>query len=205
MIIQQLHERLAHAGRGHTLAKLREKYWITGANAAVRHLISNCFTCRRNRAPVAEQKMADLPKGRVTPAPPFMYTSVYYFGPYVIKEDRKELKRYGCLFMCLASRAVHIETANSLETDSFIQALRQFIARRGPIREICSDNGTNFVGAKTELQQPVNEMDNEHIRSRLHQEGTDWIFNPPSGSHIHGWHMGTADSHNSQSAHCSAA
>ena len=134
-----------------------------------------------------------------------MYTSVYYFGPYVIKEDRKELKRYGCLFMCLASRAVHIETANSLETDSFIQALRQFMARRGPIREICSDHGTNFVGAKTELQQPVNEMDNEHIRSRLHQEGTDWIFNPPSGSHIHGWHMGTADSHNLQSAHCSAA
>lgn len=76
LIIQQLHERLAHAGRGHTLAKLREKYWITGANAAVRHLISKCVTCRRNRAPVAEQKMADLPKGRVTPAPPFTYTGV---------------------------------------------------------------------------------------------------------------------------------
>lgn len=186
LIIQQLHERLAHAGRGHTLAKLREKYWITGANAAVRHLISKCVTCRRNRAPVAEQKMADLPKGRVTPAPPFTYNGVDYFGPYVIKECRKELKRYGCLFTCLASRAVHIETTNSLETDSFIQALRRFIARRGPIREIRSDNGTNFVGAKTELQQAVDEMDNEQIRSRLHQEGTDWIFNPPSGSHLGG-------------------
>ena len=73
----------------------------------------------------------------------------------------------------MASRAVHNETANSLETDSFIQALRRFIARRGPIREIRSDNGTNFVGAKTELQQAVDEMDNEQIRSRLHQEGTD--------------------------------
>ena len=180
------YERLSHAGHGHTLAKLREKYWITGANAAVHHLISNCATCRCNRAPVAEQKMADLPKGRATPAPPFTYTGVDYFGPYVIKEGRKELKRYGCLFTCLESRAVHIETANSLETDSFIQALRRFIARHGPIHEIRTDNGTNFVGAKTELQQAVNEMDNEHIRSRLHQEGTDWIFNPMSGSHMGG-------------------
>ena len=186
MIIKRLHERLAHAGRGHTLAKLREKYWVTGANAAVRHLIANCVTCRRNRAPVAEQKMADLPKDRVTPAPPFTYTGVDYFGPYMIKEGRKGLKRYGCLFTCLASRAVHIETANSLETDSFIQALRRFIARRGPIREIRSDNGTNFVGAKTELQQAVYEMNNEQIRSRLHLEGTDWIFNPPSASHMGG-------------------
>ncbi|PFX26877.1 hypothetical protein AWC38_SpisGene8468 [Stylophora pistillata] len=186
LIIKRLHERLAHAGRGHTLAKLREKYWVTGANAAVRHLIANCVTCRRNRAPVAEQKMADLPKDRVTPAPPFTYTGVDYFSPYMIKEGRKELKQYGCLFTCLASRAVHIETANSLKTDSFIQALRQFIACRGPIREIWSDNRTNFVGAKTELQQAVYEMDNEQIRSRLQQEGTNWIFNPPSGSHMGG-------------------
>ena len=104
----------------------------------------------------------------------------------MIKEGRKELKCYGCLFTCLASRAVHIETASSLETDSFIQALRQFIAHCGPIREIRSDNGTNFVGAKAELQQAVDKMDNEQIRSRLHQEGTDWIFNPPSGSHMGG-------------------
>ena len=186
LIIQHIHERLAHAGRGHTLAKLRERYWVPGANAAVRHLIAKCVTCRRNRAPVTEQKMADLPKDRVTPAPPFTYTGVDYFGPYVVKEGRKELKRYGCLFTCLASRAVHIETANSLETDSFIQALRRFIARRGPIREIRSDNGTNFVGANTELQQAVHEMDNEQIRRRLHKEGTDWIFNPPSGSHMGG-------------------
>ena len=186
LIIQHLHERLAHAGRGHTLATLREKYWVPGANAAVRHLIAKCVTCRRNRAPVAEQKMADLPKDRVTPAPPFTYTGVDYFGPYVVKEGRKEIKRYGCLFTCLASRAIHIETANSLETDSFIQALRRFIARRGPIREIRSDNGTNFVGANTELRQAVDEMENEQIRSRLHKEGTDWIFNPPSGSHMGG-------------------
>ena len=79
LIIQHAHERLAHAGRGHTLAKLREKYWIPGANAAVRHLISNCVTCRRHRPPVVEQKMADLPKDRVTSGPPFSVSRRGFF------------------------------------------------------------------------------------------------------------------------------
>ena len=104
----------------------------------------------------------------------------------MIKEGRKELERYGCLFTCLPSRAVHIETANSLETDSFIQALRRFIARRGPVREIRSDNGSNFVGATNELRQAIDEMDNDLIGSKLRQEGADWIFNPPSASHMGG-------------------
>ena len=57
------------------------------------------------------------------------------------------LKMYGALIICFVSRAIHIETANSLETDSFLNALRRFIARRGPVREIRSDQGTNLVGA----------------------------------------------------------
>ena len=127
LIIRNVHQRLGHAGRGHTLAKFREKYWILSANSTVCYQIGKCVTCRRNRAPVAEQKMADLPKDRVTPAPPFMYTGVDYFGPYLIKEGRRELKRYGCLFTCMASRAIHIEAANSLDTDSFLQALTKGI------------------------------------------------------------------------------
>ena len=83
--------------------------------------------------------MADLPKERITPSPPFTYSGVDYFGPFYIKQGRKDVKRYGVLFTCLASRAVHIETADTLETDSFINALRRFVARRGPVREVRSD------------------------------------------------------------------
>ena len=129
LIIRDAHEKVAHAGRGITLSALRNQYWIVNANSVVRHLISKCVVCCHLRSPVGEQKMADLPKERLTPAPPFTYCGVDYFGPFRIKEGRKELKRYGVLFTCLSSRAVHIKAANSLETNSFLNALRHFIAR----------------------------------------------------------------------------
>lgn len=68
------------------------------------------------------------------PAAPFTYSAVDHFGPFFVKEGRKEVKRYGVIFTCLASRAIHIETANSLETDAFINALRRFQAERGSVR-----------------------------------------------------------------------
>ena len=68
------------------------------------------------------------------------------FGPFTIKRHRTELKRYNIIFTWLASRAVHLEVANTIDTDSFIQALRRFIARRGNMRMLRPDNGTNFVG-----------------------------------------------------------
>ena len=152
----------------------------------MRHVISKCVFCRRNYSRPNEQKMADLPKNRISPAPPFTYTDVDYFGPFIIKERRKEVKRYGSLFMCLVSRAVHIEVASSLESNSFILALRRFIARRGPVREMRSDNGTNFVGARNELLQAREELDDEEIRVKLLKENIDWIFNPPAASHMGG-------------------
>ena len=119
------------------------------------------MTCRKLQSPLMEQKMSDLPRNRVTPAPPFTYVGVDYFGPWKIKERRKELKRYGALFTCLVSRSVHIEVADSLDTDAFINALRRFIARRGLVREIRSDNGTNFTGADRELKACLDEMNQD--------------------------------------------
>ena len=77
--------------------------------------------------------------------------------------------------------------ASSLESNSFIPALRRFIACRGPVREVRSDNGTNCVGAGNELLQAIEEMDHEEIRVKLLKENIDgWIFNPPAASHLGG-------------------
>ena len=186
LILRDIHVKLAHAGRNHVLAQLREKFWVIHANSAVRQLISKCVTCRKLRTPVLEQKMADLPPDRGSMAPPFTYTGVDFFGPFMIKQGRKEMKQYGAIFTCLASRAVHIETAKSLDTDSFINALRRFIARRGPVRQIRSDNGTNFVGAVRELRDALAEMKDDVIKQMLLKQNIEWIFNPPAASHFGG-------------------
>lgn len=93
------------------------------------------------------------------------------------------MKRYGVIFTCLAIRAVHIEVAASLDTDSFVNALRRFIARRGQIKEMRSDNGRNFVGAERELWEAIEVWNQAQINDFLLQKNIRWVFNPPTGSH----------------------
>ena len=158
LIVRHYHSRVQH--QGITLDEIRASgYWILGASSAVSRVISECVTCRKLRGSVQEQHMAVLPPERLEPAPPFTNCAVDYFGPFVIKEGRKGLKRYGVLFTCMASRAVHIEVAASFETDLFINALRRFLSQRGPIQQLRSDQGTNFVGAKKELKDALRELD----------------------------------------------
>ena len=99
------------------------------------------------------------------------------------------MKRYGVVFTCLASRAIHLEVAKTLETDSFINVLRCFLARRGPVRVLRCDQGTNLVGARNELSEAVKEMDQGNVREFLVNKECDWIefqTNVSSASHMGG-------------------
>lgn len=189
-IIHWCHEKVAHGGRGQTLNKLRScGYWIVHGNAVCRRIIYFCVTCRKLRGKLSSQKMADLPADRVTEAPPFTYCGVDLFGPFIIKQKRSEVKRYGTLFTCLSCRAIHIEVPSTMENDSFIQCLRRFIDHRGNIRYMRSDNGSNFVGAEKELQKAFKEMNHQQIESFLRNQGADWVIwekNPPAASHMGG-------------------
>ena len=187
LIIKHIHDHLGHSGRDHVLATLRQRFWVIGANSAVRNVIFHCVKCRRIRSPVSEQVMADLPPCRVAENdPPFTYTGVDYFGPFIIRERRKDLKRYGVIFTCLSSRAVHLEVASSLDTDSFLHALRRFKARRGHIKELYSDNGTNFIGAERELRAALQQMNQDRIHVEVRHLGIKWTFNPPTASNMGG-------------------
>ncbi|XP_073234570.1 uncharacterized protein [Porites lutea] len=190
ILASHCHEKALHQGKGITLNEIRSSgFWIIGGGTMVSRMIHECVTCRRLRAKVQEQKMADLPEDRLTPTPPFTYCGVDYFGPWYMKEGRKELKRYGVLFTCLVTRAIHLEVANSLETDSYINALRRFICRRGPVRQMRSDNGSNFIGARRELKEALAEMDRDQVKVEMLKENCDWFevkFNVPSPSHMGG-------------------
>jgi len=186
LIVQHCHKAISHQGRGMTMNEIRTSgYWILGCRSLVSSIINKCVTCKRLRGTVLDQKMSDLPKDRLEPSPPFTYCAVDYFGPFYIKERRSVLKRYGVVFTCMASRAVHLETANSMDTDSFINALRRFIAVRGPIRQLRSDMGSNFVGAKRELDT----VNHKHIKDYLLSNDCDYFnfkMNVPSASHMGG-------------------
>ena len=105
--------------------------------------------------------MAEFPEVRTKTAPPFTYCGVDCFGPFMVKEGRKEVKRYGLLFTCLCSRDVHIETLDDLSTDAFMNALWVLIAIRGPVRLSRCDQGTNFMGARREFLELMKDMDQE--------------------------------------------
>ena len=133
--------------------------------------------------------MADLPVHRLAEAPPFTCCWIDMFGPCVMTQRKNEIKRYGAMIICMASRAVHIEITHSLNSDSFIQALRRAIARRGNIKVLYSDNGTNFVGCENELKKAYKEMFKERIQSFVQSLAGDlvrWIRNPPAASHMGG-------------------
>jgi hypothetical protein len=131
--------------------------------------------------------MANLPKVRLTPyEPPFTRTGIDYFGPMFVKRARSTIKRYGCIFVCMSSRAVHLELAQSLSSDDFILVLRRFLNLRGKVKELRSDNGTNFVGAERELRDAIGNWNQNLIAEELRQRECDLIFHPPGASHMSG-------------------
>ncbi|XP_062620585.1 uncharacterized protein LOC134282159 [Saccostrea cucullata] len=187
LIAEEAHKSVGHLGKNSTLARIREKYWILGVSSIVKSIISRCVICRKYQAPALKQKMADLPSERLkADDPPFTRVGMDYFGPFELKRGRSIIKRYGVIFTCLSSRAVHLEVAFSLDTDSCIDAIRRLIARRGKPTYILSDNGTNLVGAERELRTALNSWNMNRISSQLLQSGIEWSFNPPAASHFGG-------------------
>ncbi|XP_071941177.1 uncharacterized protein [Antedon mediterranea] len=174
LVDHHLHKKVNHMGISATLNSLRQcGFWLIGAVSAVSQYLRKCVTCGRSRGQLGAQKMADLPIDRLSESPPFTYCGVDLFGPFIIKERRSRVKRYGVLFTCMASRAIHLESVNSLETNSFINALRRFLSIRGPVYQMRSDQGTNFVGAINEFSKVQNFLRDRQCR---------WILNVPSAN-----------------------
>ena len=135
--------------------------------------------------------MADLPIDRTQPGPPFTYVGLDTFGPWNIVAKRTRggvtnSKRWAILFTCLTTRGVHIEVVEEVSASSFINAYRRFVALRGPVKQIRSDRGTNFVGSTDDLNINTINVEDGQVKSILYENGTTWIFNPPHSSHMGG-------------------
>lgn len=184
LIIRYYHVTEGHCGWSQVLAATRRKFWILQGGTTVKRVVGSCINCRRRLATPCNQLMAPLPLARAEAGRhPFSQVGIDYFGPFPVKRGRAMEKRYGCLFTCLQTRAIHLEVAHTLTTDSFILVLTRFIARRGCPTDIYSDNGTNFVGAVKELRELVQGWNESKLNNYLSQKGTQWHFQPPCSSH----------------------
>ena len=186
LIILEKHVTNYHTGRDQTLSILRKTVWITNAKSLIRSTLRNCMYCKRINSSPKAPIMGNLPTQRLAIGlPPFTNTGIDYFGPVIIKLNKRTrataatAKRYGAIFTCLTTRAVHIELAGDLTTDNFILALRRFISRRGYPSEINSDNGKNFEGGERELREAIEKLDQTKIEKELIAKRIKWNFAPP--------------------------
>lgn len=120
LAIMHGHKKLNHEGTEHVRNDLKLLHWILHSRCTVRKVLTDCSLCKRRRINPQPPLMASLPKDRLRVAAPFSKVGVDYLGPIMVKHLCKQEKRYGCLFTCLVTRAVHLEVVKSLETDSFI-------------------------------------------------------------------------------------
>ena len=173
-----------HQGIDYLRAKMQERYTILKLRSLLRSIKSNCVTCRMFRAATIQPIMADLPVERLAyQSPPFTNTGVDYFGPFYVTVRRTTEKRWGFLFTCLTTRAVHVEIVPSMEASSCVMGVERFVSRRGTPVIIWSDNGTNFVGAEKELRENIEKWNTINIAVDIAHKGIKWRFNPPSAPH----------------------
>ena len=126
--IEGEHLRLLHAGVQLTQHSLRQKYWITNDKSYIRSVIHKCITCFRFRASGSSQILGQLPSSQVTPSKPFSQCAVDYAGPIFIRQggqrSKSISKAYISLFICTATKAIHLELILDFTSDAFIAALR---------------------------------------------------------------------------------
>ena len=56
------------------------------------------------------------------------------------------------------TRAIHLETAWAVDTDSFLNAIPRFTSRRGVPKEMISDIGQDYFGAINKLLELVSHL-----------------------------------------------
>lgn len=143
LFIDWAHKTTLHGTIHLTLARLRQEIWVLNGRNEVKSYIHNCRRCFRQRPRPIEQLMAPLPSIKTTPSRAFLHCGLDFAGPIEIKSAERRnapaVKAYICVFVCMASKAIHLELVGSYATDRFIWALKRMMARRGLSSDIYCD------------------------------------------------------------------
>ncbi|XP_063540068.1 uncharacterized protein LOC134749095 [Cydia strobilella] len=198
LLLNDAHKKTLHGGPQLMTTYLRGRYWLIDAGNTIKTYVRNCFPCAKQKAKTVTQLMGDLPEIRVKPSRAFLTTGVDFAGPVNVRmspgRGTKTFKAYISIFICMVTKAIHIECVSNMSMEAFMAAFRRFTSRRGFVKEMWSDHGTNFISSSKEILEtwrlgkstiPV------ELAALLDTEGTKWKFIPP-GSPNHGglWEAG---------------
>uniref|UniRef100_A0A182K662 Integrase_H2C2 domain-containing protein n=1 Tax=Anopheles christyi TaxID=43041 RepID=A0A182K662_9DIPT len=177
------HQKYMHTGPEHLWSILRQRFWTIGGRNLTKAVFHRCHKCFKVKPTLVTQTVADLPTPRVSPTSSFAVSGVDYCGPVWLKStvhNRSPTKAYIAIFVCFATRAIHIDLT-----------FRRFVARRGKIAELHSDNATTFKGAVNELHR-IYEMFKYSNQERIEifswcaNEEIQWRLIPPRAPHFGG-------------------
>lgn len=168
---------------------LRQRFWIMASRGLTRSVFQSCIYCfkvqPRNKTPL----MGDLPAERVQQSPPFHRTALDFCGHFNVKLHQLRYAIispvYVCVFVCMSTKAIHLEMISKLSTDAFVAALQRFVSRRGKPAYIYCDNANNFQGAANRFLKLITSEDPNLILFS-HNNRVEFRFNVPLGPHLGG-------------------
>lgn len=191
ILVRYFHLVNLHSGPTLLMSILRERFWIISAPKVVKSIIHKCVTCFRYKLKPTTQAMGELPAPRVNPSRPFSQVGVDYAGPFTVSispgRNPRHQKSYVAVFVCMATKAIHLERVGDLSTPSFIASLQRFTSRRGLPADLYCDQGKNFVGAHSEFLEfrkfIQSKAHNQKVFDYLAELGVKFHFNPPLSPH----------------------
>ncbi|GFV04346.1 integrase catalytic domain-containing protein [Trichonephila clavipes] len=197
LLFEHMHKKFFHIGAQGLVHQIRMQFWPINGKGIARKTVHDCIAFFRQKPTVVDQLMGNLLSERVTPSAPFLNSGVDFCGPFQIKfkNQRKGIfsKVYVAIFVCLATKAIHLDAVTDLTTEAFIAALKRLCARRGRISTLMSDNATNFKGAAAELNRFIKLIcnKNETLANYFASEAIQWKFIPPRSPNFGGlWEAG---------------
>lgn len=191
VIIRYHHLKALHGGLQLTLSLLRERYWIIHARNRTKLILSKCVICARYRAKLETQRMGDLPSERCSKSRPFSHVGLDYAGHFWVKNfhgrGQHAHKFWVVIFVCFATRAVHLEAVGDCTTETFLAAFKRFASRRGVPSDVYSDQAPTLKGADRELHKEYVRMINDpEFRNDLVVNEIQWHKIPPKAPHMGG-------------------
>ncbi len=194
LLLHTSHRSYLHPGVAALQSIIADKFYVSGLRNILKKISRACPACQRAYARPLSQQLGMLPAVRTTPSPPFMKVGIDFAGPLQIRRGytRKPLfeKCYVAVFVCMATKAIHLDLCASLSTEDFLATLTRFVSRRGCPSDIFSDNGSNFVGAREEIRELealLGSRETKEGTSHFAQRnGISWHNIPPRAPHFGG-------------------